>query len=73
MHRPHYKIKKRLASISRQTAAIRLMAIEAIADDEARAYALEFLNQINGFAESAYRVIEADRQKIIQTNELNLG
>lgn len=65
MHRPHYKIKKRLASISRQTAAARLQIIEAIADEEARAYALEFLKQIDEFAESAYRVIEADRQRLI--------
>lgn len=63
MHRPHYKIKKRLASICRQTEAIRLMAIEAIADDEARAYLLTFLNQIEDFAESAHRVVEVDRQK----------
>lgn len=68
VHRPHYKIKKRLASICRQTAAIRLMAIEAIADDEPRAYALEFLKQIEDYAGSAYRVIEADRQKIIKAS-----
>ncbi len=66
MHRPHYKIKKRLVSIERQVQAIRLMAIEAIADDEPRAYVMEFLKQIEDFAGSAYRVIEADRQKAIQ-------
>lgn len=67
-HRPHYKIKKRLVSIERQVQAARLMIVEAIADDEARACALEFLKQIEDFAGSAYRVIEADRQKIINNS-----
>ena len=68
IHRPHYKIKKRLANIEGNVAAARLLIIEAIADDEPRAYALEFLKQIEDFAGSAYRVIEADRQKIIQAS-----
>lgn len=71
MHRAHYKIKKRLANISGNVSAARLMIVEAIADDEARAYALEFLKQIEGFSESAYQVIEKDRKKHIQ--ELNIG
>ena len=41
------------------------MAIEAIADEEARAYLLTFLNQIEDFTESAYRVVEIDRQKVL--------
>ena len=72
MHRPHYKIKKRLANITGNVAAARLLIIEAIVDDEARAYTLEFLKQIDDFAGSAYRVIEADRQKTIQANTLSL-
>ncbi len=70
IHRPHYKIKKRLNSIERQVQAARLQIIEAIQDDEARAYTLEFLKQIEDYAGSAYRVIEADRKRVInsQTN-----
>ena len=68
LSRPHYKIKKRLVSIERQVQAARLQIIEAIVDDEPRAYALEFLKQIEDFAGSAYRVIEADRQKIIEAS-----
>ncbi len=70
IHRPHYKIKKRLTSIERQVQSARLQIIEAIQDDEARAYTLEFLKQIEDYAGSAYRVIEADRQRVInsQTN-----
>ena len=68
IHRPHYKIKKRLTSIERQVQAIRLMAIEAIQDDEPRAYTLEFLKQIEDYAGSAYRVIEADRQRVIKAS-----
>lgn len=62
-HRPHYKIKKRLANIQGNVAAARLLIIEAIVDDEPRAYALEFLKQIEDYAGSAYRVIDADRLK----------
>ena len=68
IHRPHYKIKKRLTSIERQVQAIRLMAIEVIQDDEPRAYTLEFLKQIEDYAGSAYRVIEADRQRVIKAS-----
>lgn len=70
LNRPHYKIKKRLANISGNVAAARLLIVEAIQDDEARVYTLEFLKQIEDFAGSAYRVIEADRQRVInsQTN-----
>ena len=65
IHRPHYKIKKRLASIERQVQSARLQIVEAIQYDEARVNTLDLLKQIEDLAGSAYEIIEADRQRVI--------